>query len=177
LKNKSDLRKVFKVQFTPPLELGLNLILHCTPNRVAMFQVQSQVIRAQVSALPALVVFRLGFQLYLLWRCSSSEKMAKSDRNIFQPYWWEIIRTAPQTMWALFRWCPVPQKLSKLDRYNFKSFWREMIRTTPQTVWVCLWYKTNSSGPDFQLCLLGACSDGSGPKKFVKTWHKHFQSY
>jgi len=27
-KNKSDLRKVFKVQFTPPLELGLSLILH-----------------------------------------------------------------------------------------------------------------------------------------------------
>jgi len=42
------------------------------------------------------------FQLCLLRWYPGAQKSSKYDRNIFQPYWWETIRTAPQRVWVCF---------------------------------------------------------------------------
>jgi len=126
-----------------------------------MFRVHNQDIRARFSTLlPPMVLRR--------------KKSSKFNWNIFQLYRQEIIRTATQTVWGLLRWCPVPQKSSKFDRYNFKSYWGETITTAPQKVWVCFWYKTKSSGSDFQLCPLGTCACGFRPRKICQNFTETF---
>ena len=66
---------------------------NCTPNIRGMFRVQNGVIRARFSTSPAPCLF--------LW-CLDPEKSSKFDWNIFQLYWRETIRTAPQTLWVCF---------------------------------------------------------------------------
>jgi len=102
------------------------------------------------------------FQPFRLCCFPGLETSSKFDWNIFQPYCWEPIRSAPQTLWVCFRckmessgiafqlrkmdfqlfllWCfPDPQNSLKFDRNIFQSCWRETVRTHPKHcgyVWV-----------------------------------------
>jgi len=84
---------------------------HCTPNNVGIFRVQNRVIRARFSTLPLLSLFR--------W-CSDPESH-QNLTEIFQPYYQETIRTAPETLWVCFE-CKTKSFMPGIQLFQLRCF-------------------------------------------------------
>jgi len=150
-----------------------------------MFWVQNRVIWVWFSTFAAPGLFK--------WSVGP-EKSSQFDSSIFQLYWQEKIRTAPQTLWVCFR-CKMELsgpgfQLCHLQVYSGGVWTRkshpsstETLSTvlsgnhrncTPRPVWVSLWCRIDSLGPDFRVYLLWCFP---GPKKSSKFDRNIFQPY
>jgi len=154
-------QKVTKIRTKhfPAVLMGNNK--NYTQKSLGMFWLQNRVIRVGFSTLHSLVVF-------------GPEKVAKIRSKHFSAAVTRNYKNCTPNNVGSALVLSSLAKVVKIRLYNFKSYRREMIRTAPQIVWVCLWYKTKSLGPNFQLSLLGACSDGVRARKFCKNLTETF---
>jgi len=82
-------RKVFKIGRKHCLAVLMGNDKTTPQKSVSMFRAVNRVIWGLFSTFPVLVV-------------PGPEKSSKLDRNIFRPYWWEMIRIAPQSVSVCF---------------------------------------------------------------------------
>jgi len=135
-----------------------------------MSQVQTGVIQVWFSTLPAQLLFRPGKVVKIRLKKFSAILM-RNDKN-YSPnsvgmFWSKTESFGPDFQLCLLQACSRgvwARTCRKIWPKYFSAIMTEIDKNCTQTVMVFFGFKTESSRPDFQLCLVGACSGG--------VWHR-----